>query len=90
MREGMYLGRPPVNIGRSRSTAVLASMLRGGASYGHAAGGGAPLALPSDLQPGFPRSAGGNPNANPEVAALYPMSPSLAKLNLRQKFGIGG
>lgn len=89
MREGMYLGRPPVNIGRSRARVVLATMLRGGASYSGAAGGGAPLAMPA-LQP-LPRSAN-NPALNPQLAQLYmgTNAPALAKLNLRQRFGIGG
>lgn len=90
MREGMYLGAPPVAIGRSRAAAVLSSMMRGGASYSGAAGGGAPLAMPSGLQPGFPTMPAANPNTDPQIAALYPMAPALSKLNLRQRFGIGG
>lgn len=89
MREGMYLGAPPVAIGRSAARVTLATMLRGGASYSAAAGLGAPLALPA-LQPGLTATPAHSPNADPGIAALYPMSPSLAKLNLRQRFGIGG
>lgn len=85
MQEGMYLGAPPVNIGRSRARVVLATMLRGGASYRYAAGGGAPLAMPQ-LQT-VPREPA-NPAYHPEIAVLHPLSPGLAKLNLRQRFGI--
>jgi hypothetical protein len=88
MREGQYLGAPPVNIGRSVARVQLATMLRGASYYGGAAGAGAPLAMPR-LQPSLPRTPS-NPHADPAVAALYPIeSPSLAKLNLRQRFGVG-
>jgi hypothetical protein len=87
MREGMYLGRPPVNIGRARARAVLATMLRGSSSYAGAAGQGAPLAMPQGLQ-AIPRSPS-NPQRNPAITALYPLSPAQAKTNLRQQFGIG-
>ncbi|MGH9060270.1 MAG: hypothetical protein ACRDZY_12265 [Acidimicrobiales bacterium] len=86
MLEGQYLGHPPVDIGRSRSSAVLASMLRGGSSYAGAAGGGAPLAMPP-LQPTLPRSPGRNPNADVAPAVFYPLSPALFKLDLRRRFG---
>lgn len=87
MIDGTYLGRPPVDIGRSAAARTLASMMRGGSYYSGAAGGGAPLAMPM-LQPGFPSMPAANPNTNPEITVLYPLNNQLAKTNLRQRFGI--
>lgn len=81
----MYLGRPPVDIGLSVANATLRVMLRGAASYGAAAGGPAPLALPQ-IQTGLLRSPAG-PNRQPELAQLYPLSPAAFKMRLRQQFG---
>jgi hypothetical protein len=90
MLEGQYLGAPPVNIGRSVARVTLATMLRGGSSYGQAAGLGPPLAMPP-LQPGIVTKRPSSPHADPQIVALYPIgSPALAKLNLRQRFGVGG
>lgn len=88
MQEGMYLGAPPVSLGVSAARVTLATMLRGASSYGGAAGGGAPLALPPLQGPPLPRTPA-SPARDPQIAALYPLSPALAKLNLRQRFGIG-
>lgn len=86
MRDGVILGRPPVNLARSAANATLGSMLRGASYYAGAAGAGAPLAMPA-LQGGLPATPS-NPNANPELTLLYPPSMSLAKQQLRQQFGI--
>ena len=88
MREGMYLGHPPVNVGRARAAIVLQTMLRGASFYGGAAGLGAPLALPP-LQGGIPRTAS-SPVRNPELVQLYPLTVAQAKLDLRRQFGIQG
>jgi len=83
MREGMYLGAPPVNVGRARAAAVLASMMRGAGAYGASAGAGAPLALPAGLQPGIPTLT---QEYSGRLASLYPLSPALFKRDLRRRF----
>lgn len=82
----MYLGRPPVDIGRSRAAVTLHTMMRGSSHYSQAAGGfGAVLALPQ-LQAGLKASPAAA-NRDPQLAAYYPLSPAAFKLRLRQQFG---
>jgi hypothetical protein len=88
MREGMYLGRPPVDIGRASSRATLGSMMRGASSYGGAAGGWLPVfAMPNGLQPGLPLTPS-NPNLNPTISVLHPMNLANAKVAIAQRFGL--
>jgi hypothetical protein len=83
--DGLDLARPPVNIARSAAAASLACMLRGASSYGAAAGSPPPLAVPQ-IQTGLLPSPA-QVNRQPELAALYPLSPAAFKLQLRRQFG---
>lgn len=86
MREGLYLGRPPVPIRASAGRQLLLGLMRGVTSYQAAAGfGGAPLAMPALQRFAPPASR----QADPAQAHLFTMKPGLRKQHL-QRIGASG
>jgi hypothetical protein len=83
MQEGMYLGAPPVDIGRSVANATLRCLLRGSSFI--TMGPPVPLATPQ-IQTGLLRSPAAA-NRNADLTALYPLNPAAFKQQLRQQFG---
>jgi hypothetical protein len=83
MREGMYLGAPPVDVRAGGSRHLLHSLLRGMSMYDQAAGGfGAPLAMPRVQHFRAPASV----SRDVEMVELYAASPGLFKQRLQAQF----
>jgi hypothetical protein len=84
MREGMYLGAPPVNVRRAGARRFHFSLMRGGATYSQAAGGfGTVPAFPPTLQR-FKAPASVNRDVN--MVELYAQSPGLFHQRLQAQF----
>lgn len=85
MREGLYLGAPPVNVRRGGARRTHFSLMRGAHSYANAAGGfrGVP-AFPPTLQrfkaPQVPASR------DTRMVELYAQSPGLFHQRLQAQF----
>jgi hypothetical protein len=85
MREGQYLGRPPVDIRAVGSLRLQRSLMRGCSSYADAAGGLSQVPAFPPLQH-FRPAATVNGNENVRLVELYADHPGLFKQRLARMF----
>jgi hypothetical protein len=85
MQEGLYLGRPPVDIRAVGSRRLQRSLMRGLTSYADAAGGLSQVPAFPPLQR-FRPAASVNGNQNVRMVELYADHPGLFKQRLASQF----
>jgi hypothetical protein len=87
MREGLYLGAPPVRVWQAGARQLSYQLMRGVSAYDQAAGGMpvGVLAMPQMQRFRAPATA----NRDVEMVELYAMSPGLFKQRLQAQFAPG-